>query len=54
MRLLLDTHTFIWFVLDDPALSDAALQMIEDGEFNPTHQYRQNAGSVWCHTPVVK
>lgn len=31
MRLLLDTHTFLWFVADDPALSPRAKALIEDG-----------------------
>ncbi len=31
MRALLDTHAFLWFVLDDPQLSDAAKAVIADG-----------------------
>jgi PIN domain nuclease of toxin-antitoxin system len=30
MRLLLDTHTFIWFFTDSPRLSDRVKQLIED------------------------
>lgn len=30
MRCLLDTHTFLWFVLNDPALSLLARTLIED------------------------
>jgi PIN domain nuclease of toxin-antitoxin system len=30
MRLLLDTHAFLWFVLDDPQLSTKARAAIED------------------------
>jgi PIN domain nuclease of toxin-antitoxin system len=30
MRLLLDTHTYIWFVTDHPALSATAKTLIED------------------------
>lgn len=30
MRLLLDTHAFLWFVLGDARLSDAARSHIED------------------------
>ena len=30
MRLLLDTHTLLWFVEDDPALSTTARSLIED------------------------
>ena len=30
MTLLLDTHTFLWFCQDDPALSSTAKGLIED------------------------
>ena len=30
MRLLLDTHAFLWFVLDDPQLSLTAQEKISD------------------------
>lgn len=30
MKLLLDTHTFIWFSEDDPLLSDTVHQLIAD------------------------
>ena len=30
MRLLLDTHAFLWFVLDDPKLSSSARALIAD------------------------
>lgn len=30
MRLLLDTHSFLWFVTDDPLLSDRARALIAD------------------------
>ncbi len=30
MRLLLDTHTFLWFTLGDPQISPAALVAIND------------------------
>lgn len=30
MRLLIDTHTFLWFVLDSQNLSPTAKTMIED------------------------
>ncbi|MDZ7956591.1 MAG: type II toxin-antitoxin system VapC family toxin [Aulosira sp. DedQUE10] len=33
MRFLLDTHTFIWFVIDSPQLSTTAKALIED-EYN--------------------
>lgn len=30
MKVLLDTHTFLWYVLDDPGLSVAARSLIGD------------------------
>jgi hypothetical protein len=30
MNLLLDTHIFLWFVNDDPRLSDRLKDLIED------------------------
>ena len=32
MRLLLDTHTFIWFIEGNPELSNSAKSLIEDSE----------------------
>ena len=32
MRLLLDTHIFLWFVFDEPALSATVRALIEDAE----------------------
>ncbi len=29
MRLLLDTHTFLWFISDDPSLSSNAKSLLE-------------------------
>lgn len=29
MKLLLDTHTFLWFINDEPRLSSAALTLLE-------------------------
>ena len=31
MHLLLDTHAFLWFITDDPALSVEARRAIADG-----------------------
>jgi PIN domain nuclease of toxin-antitoxin system len=31
VRLLLDTHAFLWFILDDPKLSERAKALIADG-----------------------
>ena len=31
MRALLDTHAFLWFINDDPRLSERALEVISDG-----------------------
>ena len=30
MRVLLDTHAFLWFILDDPKLSTLARGIIEE------------------------
>lgn len=30
MKLLLDTHTFLWFISANPKLNDKARQLIED------------------------
>jgi PIN domain nuclease of toxin-antitoxin system len=35
MKLLLDTHSFLWFVLDDPKLSTLAKSLIENRENQP-------------------
>ena len=31
MKLLLDTHAFLWFIMGSPNLSAAARALIEDG-----------------------
>jgi len=31
MKLLLDTHTFLWWITDDPQLSTKARELISDG-----------------------
>lgn len=43
MRLLWDTHTFIWFVTDSPQISITAKTLIED-EYN---QKLLSIGSIW-------
>lgn len=43
MKLLLDTHSFLWFVTDDPKLSATARDAIED----PTNQIIVSIGSLW-------
>lgn len=43
MRLILDTHTFLWFVEDSPRLSAAAKALIED----PEHEVFLSVASVW-------
>jgi PIN domain nuclease of toxin-antitoxin system len=43
MRLLLDTHTFLWFVLDDPQLSSTARNLIED----PANEVDVSPASYW-------
>lgn len=35
MRVLLDTHTFLWFVEDDPKLNPHVQRIIEDADTQP-------------------
>jgi PIN domain nuclease of toxin-antitoxin system len=43
MRVLLDTHAFLWFVLNDPQLSPLALATIED----PANDVLISPASFW-------
>jgi len=43
MRLLLDTHAFLWFILDDPQLSESAKNIIAD----PVHEIVISPASYW-------
>jgi PIN domain nuclease of toxin-antitoxin system len=43
MRLLLDTHSFLWFVLNDPQLSAAARGLISD----PGNDVLVSPASYW-------
>jgi PIN domain nuclease of toxin-antitoxin system len=43
MRLLLDTHAFLWFIEDDPQLSTIAVNAIGD----PDNERLLSAASVW-------
>lgn len=43
MRLLLDTHTFIWFVTDNPKLSETARGLINDGN----NEIWLSTASIW-------
>jgi PIN domain nuclease of toxin-antitoxin system len=43
MMLLLDTHTLLWFLRDDPQLSLKAKALIED----PTHRKLVSIASCW-------
>ena len=43
MRLLLDTHTFLWFVLKDPQLSRVADNLITD----PTNDVIVSPATYW-------
>ena len=43
MRLLLDTHAFLWFVLNDPQLSAAARALISD----PNNEVEVSPASLW-------
>lgn len=43
MTLLLDTHTLLWFVRDDPLLSTAAKALIEE----PSHKKFVSIATCW-------
>ncbi len=43
MRLLLDTHTFLWFIDGNAALSPAARALIED----PANERYMSMASLW-------
>jgi PIN domain nuclease of toxin-antitoxin system len=43
MRLLVDTHTFLWFAENDLRLSGTARSLIEDG----ANEVFLSLGSVW-------
>jgi len=43
LRLLLDTHSFLWFVLDDPKLSATAKAAMED----PANEIEISPASYW-------
>jgi PIN domain nuclease of toxin-antitoxin system len=43
MKFLLDTHTFLWWTLEDPQLSDRAKGLIADG----TNEIFLSAASAW-------
>ena len=43
MMYLLDTHAFLWFVFDDPRLSDRAADLIEDAG----HELWLSYASIW-------
>jgi PIN domain nuclease of toxin-antitoxin system len=42
-RLLLDTHTFLWWLSDDPSLAESARQEIADGE----NEVYVSAATTW-------
>lgn len=43
MRLLVDTHAFLWFILDDPRLSANADSLISD----PNNQVEVSPATYW-------
>lgn len=43
MRVLLDTHAFLWWITDDPQLSPRARQIISDGK----NELLLSAASGW-------
>jgi PIN domain nuclease of toxin-antitoxin system len=43
MKLLLDTHTFLWFIMGSPNLSDKARTLIEE----PSNESLLSVASLW-------
>jgi len=43
MRLLVDTHVFLWFILDDPRIARTARPMLTSAE----HERYVSMASVW-------
>jgi PIN domain nuclease of toxin-antitoxin system len=43
MRLLLDTHTFLWWLFDDPKLPESARRLLAD----PRNRVHVSAASAW-------
>ena len=43
MRLLLDTHVFLWFILNDPRLPNPARDLIQ----NPSNEVLLSPVSIW-------
>jgi len=43
VRLLLDTHTFLWFLLDDPRLSTTVRDLIDD----PANDIEVSPATYW-------
>jgi PIN domain nuclease of toxin-antitoxin system len=43
MRALLDTHTFLWFILDDAQLSSTARELIAD----PSNEIQISPATYW-------
>ena len=50
MRLLLDTHAFLWFITDDSQLSAAARMLIAD----PSNEILVSPASYWKIAIKVK
>lgn len=43
MRLLVDTHAFLWFIIDSPRLSPAARRLL----ISPAHERFISVASIW-------
>jgi PIN domain nuclease of toxin-antitoxin system len=43
MKILLDTHSFIWFVEDDPRLTNGIKRIIE----KPSNEIYLSIASIW-------
>jgi PIN domain nuclease of toxin-antitoxin system len=50
LRLLLDTHAFLWWLAGDQALSDAAREAITD----PDNEVFVSAASAWEIAPMYR
>jgi hypothetical protein len=49
MRLLLDTHIYLWVVTDDPKLSKAARKLISDAD-----DVFVSSASIWEASPYER
>ena len=50
MRLLLDTHSFLWFIVGDERLSKAARELVEDSD-NQQHHPQVQVSTPYDRAP---